>query len=59
MIISEVIKMLEEEKEKHGDIHVYVDMDYGQRPVDKDDDPLCICPEYQEETENMPERIVI
>ena len=59
MIISEVIKMLEEEKAKHGDIAVYVDMDYGQRTVERDDEPLCPCPQYQAESENNPERIVI
>ena len=59
MLISEIIKMLETEKEKHGDISVYVDMDYGQRPVEIDIDPLCLSPEYQPATAEMPQRIVI
>lgn len=59
MIISEVIRMLEEAKEKHGDIEVYVDMDYGQRAIQKDNDPICRCPEHEDATVNMPERLVI
>lgn len=59
MLISEVIKMLEDEKAKHGDIAVYVDLDYGQRPVEIDSDILCLSPEYQPATANMPDRIVI
>ena len=59
MKISEVVKMLEEAKDKHGDVEVYVDIDYGQRVVERDDDPLCICPSYEEATANLPERLVI
>ncbi len=59
MIISEVIQMLEEAKAKYGDIAFYADTDYGQRPVERDDDPLCLCPAHEQATENMPERLVI
>ena len=59
MIISEVVRMLEEAKAKYGDIDVYVDLDYGQRPVEKDDDPLCKSPEFEEATPLLPKRIVI
>ena len=59
MLISEVITMLEGEKAKHGDIDVYVDLDYGQRPVEINNDPFCLSPEYQQATGNMPKRIVI
>lgn len=59
MRISELIEILEEAESVYGDIEVYVDQDYGQRPVEKDEDPLCLVPQYEEETENMPERIVI
>ena len=34
MIISEVVKMLDEAKKQHGDIEVYADMDYGERVVE-------------------------
>ncbi len=59
MLISEVIKMLESDMVKYGDIAGYVDMDYGQREVAIDADPLCLSPEYNRATGNMPERIVI
>ena len=61
MLISEVIKMLEAEKVKHGDIAVYVDMDYGEREVDLDINSSMpgTLPEYNRATANMPERIVI
>ena len=57
MIISEVILKLEEAKEKYGDIDVYVDVDYGERQVDFDYDGFGVC--HEEETESMPERVVI
>lgn len=50
MIISEVIRMLEEAKSKYGDIAVFVDLDYGQRSIERDDDPLCPTPEHQAAT---------
>ena len=59
MTISEVISMLEKAKTKYGDIAVYIEGDYGQREIEEEDDPLCRCPEYEEATSNMPERIVI
>ena len=59
MKITKVIEMLEQEKEKHGDIEVFVDLDYGQREVKKDDDPLCLSPLYEKAVNGMPERIVI
>ena len=59
MIISDVIKMLEQAKHDHGDIEVYVDTDYGQRVVERDDDPLCKSPAYETAVTNLPERIVI
>lgn len=48
MKISEVIKMLEEAKEKHGDIEVVIFDDYQERGFT----------EY-EKPENKPDRIVI
>ena len=51
MKISEVIKMLQEAKETHGDVDVWVDMDYGYRDVEE---------EYEhEKPENSTERIII
>lgn len=59
MIISELIKMLEEAKEEYGDLDVWADGDYGQRVIERDEDPLCPCPVREEPTANMPERLVI
>jgi hypothetical protein len=59
MIISEAIKMLEKAKEKYGDLEVWIDSDYGQHPLEKDDDPLCLCPKHEKAACNMPERLVI
>ena len=59
MKITELIQMMEKAKAEHGDLDVYVDMDYGQREIVADDDPLCRCPEHEDATSNMPERIVI
>jgi len=59
MIISDTIKMLEEAKQQHGDLDVWVDCDYSQRQLQKDDDPLCKCPVFEKATTNMPDRLVI
>jgi hypothetical protein len=59
MIISDVIAMLEKAISQHGDIEVYVDLDYGQRVVEADSDPLCECPSYEPAAGPLPERIVI
>jgi hypothetical protein len=59
MLITEVIQMLEEAKEEYGDITVYIDEDYGQRPVERDDNPLCLCPKYEKATKTLPERVMI
>jgi len=59
MKISEVIKMLEDAKEKYGDVQVFVDLDYGQRSVEKDDDELCPSPVFEEACGTLPDRLVI
>ena len=59
MIISEVIIMLDRAKENYGDVEVYVDVNDYQREISETDDPLCRCPQHEEATINMPERIVI
>ncbi len=59
MIVSEAIKMLEKAKEEYGDLPVFIDMDYGQRVLEEDTDPLCKVPNYEKEASNLPARIVI
>lgn len=59
MIISEVIEMLGEAMRKYGDVAVYVDVDYGIRPVERDDPPCCPSPEYYPADKIQEARIVI
>jgi uncharacterized protein YuzE len=46
MTITETIKMLEEEKEKHGDIEVWIEEDRGIRPVEIYKANGLVIPEY-------------
>ncbi len=59
MLISEVIEMLKQEKDRHGDISVFVDTECGQREVEKDDDALCPSPHHEAAAAHLPERLVI
>ena len=59
MKISELIVVLKQEMEKHGDIAVFVDEAYGQREIEIDTDPLCPIPEYQPATKHMFARLLL
>jgi len=61
MIISQVIEMLEKAKKEYGDLPVYIDIDYGQRLLEEDNDPLCKCPSFEEGTVSgtLPDRIIL
>lgn len=59
MLISELITTLQQASEKWGDIAVYVDMDYGERRVDTDDNPGCLSPAHEIAVGLLPERLVL